>query len=432
MPFFFWSTSMLSRRDFLRASLQTSTLVALAPSVPAFLERTARAAQPQRDGRVLVVIELRGGNDGINTVVPFKDEGYAKNRTFLRLPDALRGTVFYKDQLLKLNDELGLNPTLVDAAKLLEAGHLAIVQGVGYPNPSRSHFKSRAIWYTANVNLPRSGEGEERPDPESAAAFGWIGRVLDGLPKATGASASGVFIGTGALPRALSSRRSVVAALTRPEDALLNLKGDAKASAKSPEGESGLDAFVRRQVLDAYATSERMAEVVRAKDGGATYPATALGGRLRVIARLLKAGLGTRVFYTGQEDYDTHYGQVATHPLLLNELGGALKAFLDDLAAAKLAERVAVLCFSEFGRTVKENREGGTDHGTAGPVFLAGPKVQAGVVGKTPSLLDLEEGELKMSVDFRRVYATVLDKWLGLPSKPALGADFEPLPLFRS
>jgi uncharacterized protein (DUF1501 family) len=229
----------------------------------------------------------------------------------------------------------------------------------------------------------------------------------------------------------LRSRRSVVSALTRPEDALLNLKGDAKATVKSPEGASGLTDFVRRSVLDAYATSDRMAEVVLVKDGGATYPATALAGRLRVIARLLKAGLGTRVFYTRHEGYDTHSAQLVSHPLLLSELGGALRAFLDDLTAAKLAERVAVLCFSEFGRTVRENGEGGTDHGTAGPVFLAGPGVRAGVVGKTPSLLDLEEGEPKMSVDFRRVYATVLEKWLGLPSKPALGAAFELLPLFR-
>jgi len=311
----------------------------------------------------------------------------------------------------------------------LVRGGLAVIQGVGYPNPSRSHFKSAAIWHSANVNLPRGGG--ETPDPESDAAFGWIGRVLDGLPKPVGGSAAAMFIGTGSLPLALRGRRAVVPALTRPEDALLHLKGDAKASVKGPDSASGLAAFVQRSTLDAYVNSERMAEVVRAKDGASTYPAMALAGRLRVIARLLKAGLGTRVFYTRQEGYDTHYAQLTTHPLLLSELGGALRAFLDDLAAAKLAERVAVLCFSEFGRTVKENAEGGTDHGTAGPVFLAGPRVQSGVVGKTPSLLDLEDGEPKMSVDFRRVYATVLEKWLGLPAKPALGATFEPLPLFR-
>jgi uncharacterized protein (DUF1501 family) len=195
--------------------------------------------------------------------------------------------------------------------------------------------------------------------------------------------------------------------------------------------EDDLAAFVRRSTLDAYATSERMKEVLRADDKGASYPATALAGRLRIIARLIKAGGGTRVYYTTQGGYDTHYVQLQLHTTLLSEFAGALKAFLDDLAAAKLAERVLVLCFSEFGRRVAENGSQGTDHGTAGPVFLAGPGVRAGLVGDAPKLLDLQDDDLKMGVDFRRVYASVLDDWLGLPSKPALGADFAKLTLFR-
>src|SRR5207244_982303 len=158
-----------SRRDFLRASLQTSTLVALAPTIPGFLAQTARAAAPARDGRALVVIQLDGGNDGINTVVPFNDEGYAKNRTTLRLPT---------DRLRKITKEVGLHSAMGDAAKLLESGRLAIVQGVSYPNPSRSHFKSMAIWHSANVNLPK----EDVVDVESKAVYGWIGQALDGGP----------------------------------------------------------------------------------------------------------------------------------------------------------------------------------------------------------------------------------------------------------
>jgi uncharacterized protein (DUF1501 family) len=149
-----------------------------------------------------------------------------------------------------------------------------------------------------------------------------------------------------------------------------------------------------------------------------------------VIARLIKGGGGTRVYYTAQGSYDTHAAQLAGHAVLLGELSGALKAFLDDLAAAKMADRVLVLCFSEFGRRVEENGSG-TDHGTAGPVFLAGPGVQAGLIGAPPNLLDLQDGDLKMTVDFRRVYATVLEDWLGLPSKPALAGTFDKLPLFR-
>jgi uncharacterized protein (DUF1501 family) len=184
--------------------------------------------------------------------------------------------------------------------------------------------------------------------------------------------------------------------------------------------------------LDAYGTSERMARVLGAEDRGVSYPTNEFAGQLRLIARLIKMGGGTRVYYTSQGYYDTHYDQLEAHANLLGELSGALKAFLDDLAAAQLADRVAVLCFSEFGRRVRENGSRGTDHGTAGPVFLAGSRARAGLVGWAPSLLDLENGDLRMGIDFRRVYATVLEDWLGLPSNKVLGGRFEQLPLFRA
>jgi uncharacterized protein (DUF1501 family) len=410
---------MFSRRQFLRTGLQTSTLVALAPTIPGFLAQTARAVEPMRDGRILVVIQLNGGNDGINTVVPFADEGYAKYRRVLRLPT---------DRLLKINQEVGLHPAMGDAVKLLEGGRLAIVQGVGYPNPNRSHFKSMAIWHTANVNLPR----EDALDLQTNASLGWIGRALDEGRKPADGSPAAQFIGSGSLPLALRSKRSVTSAIMRPEEAFLALEGGAGTTATEELGGGDLAAFVRRSTLDAYATSERMAQVLRAEDKGVSYPASELAGQLRVIARLIKGGGSTRVYYTSQGYYDTHSTQLQTHDDLLSELSGALKAFLDDLAAAKLADRVIVLAFSEFGRRVQENGSAGTDHGTSGPVFVAGPKVNAGLVGDMPKLLDLQDGDLKMSVDFRRVYAAVLGNWLKLPAKTALGGEFEPLPLFKS
>ena len=259
--------------------------------------------------------------------------------------------------------------------------------------------------------------------------MGWIGRALDADRKPADGAAGALFVGNGSMPVALRSRHSVASAVTRLEDSILNLK--TKAAPNPSERGGDLAAFVQRSTLDAYATSERMAEVLRAKDTGVSYPATGLAGRLRVIARLLKGGGGTRVYYTSQGGYDLHYAQPIPHIDLLSEFSGALRAFLDDLAAAKLADRVLVLCFSEFGRRVRENDSQGTDHGTAGPVFLAGPSVKAGLVGEAPKLLDLQDGDLKMTTDFRRVYATVLDQWLRLPAKAALGAAFEPLPLFR-
>jgi uncharacterized protein (DUF1501 family) len=413
---------MLSRRQFLRTSLHTSTLVALAPTIPGFLARTARAAEPTHEGRALVVIQLDGGNDGINTVVPFTDEGYAKHRTTLRLAT---------NRLLKINAEVGLHPAMGDAAKLLESGRLAVVQGVGYPNPSRSHFKSMNIWHSAKVDLPRTKE--DIAVEEDKAVYGWIGQSLDEGRRPADGSAGALFIGSDSLPVALRSRRSVASAITRPEDSILTLKTGTTSVVVDEPGRAGdLASFVQRSTLDAYATSERMAQVLRAEDTGARYPATGLAGRLRVIARLLKSGVGTRVFYTVQRTYDTHYTQQALHADLLAELSGAVRAFLDDLAAAKLADRVLVLCFSEFGRRVQENGSQGTDHGTAGPVLLAGPGVRAGLVGEAPKLLDLQDGDLKMTVDFRRVYAGVLQDWLELPSQPALGGNFDKLPLFRS
>jgi uncharacterized protein (DUF1501 family) len=406
---------MVSRRDF----LTSSALIALAPSVPGFLAQTARALGPKRDDRVLVVIQLDGGNDGINTVAPFADAGYARHRKSLRLP---------VQQLLKINSEVGLHPAMRDAARLLESGRLAIVQGVGYPNPSRSHFKSMAIWHSADVKLPRGDDY----DAQSKAIVGWIGQALDEGPRPVDGSAGALFVGAAGMPAALRSRRSVASAITRPEDSVLALPAFGAASSQEKPGpDSDLASFIRRSTLDAYATSERMAAVLRAEDRGARYPANELADRLHIIARLIKGGGGTRVYYTSQDGYDTHAVQLPLHSLLLGDLSSALKAFMDDLTAAQLAERVLVLCFSEFGRRVAENGSQGTDHGTAGPVLLVGPTVRAGLIGEAPRLLDLQHGDLKMTVDFRRIYASVLEDWLGLPSKQALGGDFARLPLLQ-
>jgi uncharacterized protein (DUF1501 family) len=399
---------MFSRRDFLKHS----TLFALAPAVPGFLASTARAARADKDGHLLVVIQLDGGNDGINTVVPFADEGYAKHRKVLRLE---------RNRLVKVNDTVGLHPSLAAAGKLLESGRLAIVQGVSYPNPSRSHFRSMATWHSARL------------DPEEHGGLGWLGRALD-QDRVPAAATASLLVGSGPPPVALRGRRAVASAMEKPEDFALAAGADPRQVISRQEPADDLAAFVRRSMLDAYATADRLAEVAKARDAEASYPDSGLGRRLRLIGHLLKVGFGTRVYYTLQSGYDTHNAQLVTHSRLLFELAGALKAFLDDLTAAKLADRVAVLLFSEFGRTVCENGSAGTDHGTAGPVFLAGAGVKAGLVGNTPSLTDLDpkHGDLKVGIDFRQVYATVLESWLGLPAQAALGGTFDRLPLFQA
>ncbi|SRR5579883_1798459 len=396
---------MFSRRAFLK----TSALVSLAPTVPGFLAQTARAASPGNDSRVLVVIQLDGGNDGINTVVPFKDEGYAKFRKSLRLPT---------NDLIKINDRVGLHPALRATSRLLDSGRLAILQGVGYPNPNRSHFESMAIWHTARM----------KPDKGSP---GWLGQALDGGQAPVDGSPASALIGLGSPPRALRGERSLSAALAHLDDLVLTGAIDPRKALLPTLPAGDVKAFVTRGMLDAYTTADRLKDAAGVKDAGAAYPGTGLSNRLRLIARLLKAGFGTRVYYTVQGGYDTHYSQLPQHANLLEELGGALRAFLDDLKNAKLDDRVIVLVFSEFGRRVAENGSLGTDHGTAGPVLLAGPRVNPGLVGETPSLLDLQEGDLKLGLDFRQVYATVLEDWLGLPARAALGSDFPRLALFR-
>jgi uncharacterized protein (DUF1501 family) len=239
-------------------------------------------------------------------------------------------------------------------------------------------------------------------------------------------------VGSGPPPVAIRGRRSIASAIERVEEFTLTTSADPRQALGSEEPADDLAAFVRRNMLDAYAAADRMRDLAGDTED-ARYPQTGLAARLRLIARLLKAGVGPRVFYTLQSGYDTHSAQLYPHSNLLSELSGAVKAFLDDLAADRLADRVVMLLFSEFGRTVRENGSGGTDHGTAGPVFLAGPSVQGGLVGATPSLLDLDpnDGDLRRSLDFRQLYATVIEDGLGLPAKEALGGTFECLPLFH-
>jgi uncharacterized protein (DUF1501 family) len=403
---------MLSRRKFI---LHSSSLVSLSPLVPTMLLRAAQDATPQADAKVLVVIQLDGGNDGLNTVVPYADDAYAKARVKLRLETR---------ELHKLDDHVGLHPRMKSAKALFDDGRLAIVQAVGYPNPDKSHFRSMRIWQTASM------------DDAAHNAYGWLGQALDRspAPHASGEAAA-IYVGEEQTPVALWGRRSSATALSRLDDLTLTHAADEPASATDGAVADRADVrqFVTRQVLSAYAAAEqfRREELATKEARPSKYPDNALAGRLELIARLLKSGSRARVFYTSQSGYDTHASQLNTQANLLGELSSALKAFLDDLKEAKLDDRVVVLAFSEFGRRVEENDSQGTDHGTAGPVLLAGPAVKPGLHGKTPSLTDLSGGDLKSSIDFREVYATLLDKWLELRAPDSL-TGFKELSLLRS
>lgn len=406
-----------NRRRFLETTLGSSALLSMGLTAPAFLTRTASAAQSSAGDNVLVVVQLSGGNDGLNTVIPYADDAYEKNRIVLRIA---------KSQVLKVDSHIGLHPQMSGFHQLVEAGRLAIVQGVGYPNPDRSHFRSMDIWHTAR------SEVEDKRD-------GWLGRCLDCSPAATGGDVPALHLGAGPLPLALASLKTAVPSIESLEGFQLRADGGALplaslsqlAQAARPEAAELLE-FMRQSTLYAYTSSREVQEVLKHEKEASGYPSFNLARKLKQIAQLIDAGLNTRIYYVSQDGYDTHANQLGGHAALLNELSASVTAFVNDLAGRGQVDRVLVLCFSEFGRRVRENASQGTDHGTAAPVFLAGGRVQPGTVGDQPSLSDLDaEGDLKFHTDFRRLYAALLEHWLGCRSEGVLGRHFEPLAVLR-
>jgi uncharacterized protein (DUF1501 family) len=414
-----------TRREFLRLGLGTSALLACGTSVPTFLARSAAALASQQAtaNRVLVVVQLDGGNDGLNTIVPFTDDNYRLRRPRLALPAA---------SLHRLNDRIGLHPALTGLMRLHEDRQLAVVQSVGYPNPNRSHFESMAIWHTA-----RPEPGRETP--------GWLARCIDQRFAAPGGDAPALHISESLLPQALHGGQRHVPSLASLEQfrRRLGIPNDPAAaeqraaldqvSSLQRGADGSLLQFVERSTVLTYASSARLEGVLNNQNAATGYPENfGLARRLRLIAQFIRAGLGTSIYYTQIGGFDTHANQFSTHSNLLLEVGSSLRSFLEDLNRMGEANRVLVLVFSEFGRRLAENASAGTDHGTAAPVLLMGPRVQPGIHGPDPNLQDLEDGDPRHAIDFRRVYATVLDQWLSCPSQAILGGPFAQLPLLQA
>lgn len=401
----------VTRRRFLSQTAGPAAALGFAAGAPLPLLASALFAKTER---ILIVIELQGGNDGLNTVAPASDPLYRRLRPQIALSPS---------EVLPIADGMSFHPALGGFAKLLEAGQLAVVQGVGYPDPNRSHFESMDIWHTCR---PR---GDSRAD-------GWLGRWLEKAPL-HGTDPQGLHLGADKLPLALMSRRVRVPSVNSLEEFRLRgiedreFRDAVQSLAEAPRSEGDLLSFVQSSTSAALSASERLAAAAKAGNSRVVWPQSPLAGRLQMMSRLIRSGLDTSLYYTTLGGFDTHAQQPDAHRSLLRQVGDAVQALLAELDESGDSSRVTVMAFSEFGRRVAENASAGTDHGTAGPVFLAGAAVKPGLHGRNPDLSSLPDGDLQFSVDFRTVYAAVLKHWLRADPTAILAGNYSPLDVFR-
>ena len=413
---------VFTRREFLNSSLM---LISAATVMPMFVHRSALAASDPFDSpltksrpgvmedRILVVVQLGGGNDGLNAVVPYGNPAYYKARPSIGIGD--------KEVLkLDLNSGIGLNPELVDLKAMYDEGMAAIVQGVGYPNPNRSHFVSMDIWQTA--------------DPGGGKGLGWLGKAMDEFiatnPKAAQQTQGGPCICLGnESPLAMQGRRVKPVSFQRPDlfrwvgsDLHPALAKEYDKLNRTPPVNDANDplSFVMRTSMDAQVASERIRDAVK-QAPVTSFNQGPLAYQLKMVAAMIRANLPARVYYVTLGGFDTHANQPGNQGRQLREFASSIKSFYAELAAIGQKSRVVTMAFSEFGRRVEQNASNGTDHGTAGPVFLFGQSIKPGLLGTYPSLTELDHGDLIHTVDFRSVYADVLDNWLKLDSSKVLG-----------
>lgn len=412
------STSPLptTRREFLGLSTKGIGLLAFSQFAPQFLVQSALASTPapEKDRSILVLVQLAGGNDGLNTLIPFTDPDYYRLRPTLGIP---------ADKVLRTGDSAGLHPACTALHSLFDAGKLAVVQNVGYPNPNRSHFRSTEIWETASAS-------------DEFAATGWVGRFLDnacaGVP-ADSHDPVAVHV-TNGVPQSFSS--------AAPHSTFGLVPGggnrrDNEETRKLLETMSGQPAdftpssnshFLKQTLMNTLVTEKKVQKVISDYRPGAAYPGSPFAASLRGVAALVAARMPTRVYFVSLSGFDTHTYQLAPHANLMTQLSDGLAAFQKDLESKKLDGQVTTMTFSEFGRRPNENESRGTDHGTAAPLFVMGSKVKGGLHGTAPSLKLEKNQDMLFSTDFRSVYSTILDRWLNCPADQVLGAKFSALP----
>lgn len=407
------SKSLATRRNFLKSSLAGSAVISLSGAVPQFLLGATGPECKTEDEKIMVVVQLSGGNDGLNTIVPYGDDEYYKNRFTLAVG---------RQNVLKIDDHVGFHPALGGFDELMQNRKLSIVQGVGYPSPNRSHFESMDLWHTAHQ--------VDQPDP-----IGWLGRMVDS--KLNGDSLPAAHFGRGLQPLALKTEKKPIPSIRSIDNFKLDVLRDRSVKQRlaglieAPRPtDNSLLSYVHESANVALETSHRIEGLNNQRGNEFNYPGTELGRNLGVIGQLIGSGLSTRIYYTTLDGFDTHSNQAQSHQGLLSDLGNSIRAFMDQMESQGNADRVVVFSFSEFGRRVRENASRGTDHGTAAPVFVCGSKLNAGVIGAHPSLHDLDQGDLKFNIDYRSVYSDLLENWLGVDAEPIVGGRFKPAGLF--
>lgn len=390
----------------------TSALVSLVPGIPAWGRHGAAAAEGETAGagaRALVVVQLSGGNDGLNCVVPYADDVYARSRTTLRIGPR---------EALRIDDHLGFHPAMAACRRLYDEGRFSVIQGVGYPKSSRNHPEAERDWQTA-----RPGDAWH--------PTGWAGSFADLAHIARPQGIPVVFVDPSSRPIAVRGEHAIVPSVRSVADLTFRAPPGASGPTAGKDGNPLLE-HVRAAAATAISTSDRVRRALAATPPD-RYPPTQFAKRLHATACLIRADVGIRIFYTvlggdGFGGFDNHANQKENHAALLAQFSGAVAAFMDDLSRDGLADRVVLMTMSEFGRTVGENGRRGTGHGAAAPVFLAGGRLKGGLIGSHPDLRDLDNDAPRVRTDFRRVYATMLGPWLGADPEPILGGRFDPLP----
>ncbi len=402
----------MKRNSFLLGALSGITVVGNADHIFArALAATSLPGLPSAENRTLVLLNLQGGNDGLNCIVPHGDATYYRVRPSLAIA---------QNDVLAINAQLGFNPNMRALKAMYDKGDVAVVQGVGYPKPDHSHFRSTEIWQTAA--------------PDEYLHTGWLGRYMDDANLPTANLFNGVALSQ-VLPEVMIGTTVDVPAI--PSERGYGLISDRNAASRRAYTDivrstslpftSPYLSHVMEIEDHSQRGSQELPKLIAGYKAAGSYPATPLGRSLALAAQIVGSKLGTKVIYIQHGSFDTHVSQVATQNRLLGEFSDAISAFYTDLGSHGIDGDVLTMTFSEFGRRIEENGSRGTDHGEASPLFLIGGKVKGGLYGTAPDLAATSMGNVGFTTDFRSVYATVLERWLGRPSKTVLRGSFAPL-----